>query len=141
MATYDKATLRRIYDRTTGKCHICCKKLAFTNYGQCDARGGWEVEHSVPKAKGGSDRLSNLYAAHTSCNRSKQHGSTRTARAGHGRTRAPLSVVKRRVAKAENTTIGAGIGAAVGVAIAGPVGAWIGGGIGAYLGNSSNPDL
>ena len=140
MATYDKATLRRIFDRTTGKCHICTKNLAFSNYGVIGTRGAWEVEHSKPRAKGGSDHGNNLYAAHITCNRSKGDSSTRAARARHGRTRAPLSVAKRNEAKTENTVVGAGIGAVVGGVIAGPPGAWIGGGIGAYIGNSANPD-
>jgi len=140
MATFDKATLRKIYDRTTGKCHLCGKKLAFSNYGEHGARGAWEVEHSIPRAKGGSDHGNNLYAAHITCNRSKQDISTRTARAYHGRTRAPLSVAKRKEAKTGNTVVGAGIGAVVGGVIAGPPGAWIGGGIGALLGNSKQLD-
>jgi 5-methylcytosine-specific restriction endonuclease McrA len=140
MATYNNATLRKIYDRTTGQCHLCWKKLAFTNYGEHGARGSWEVEHSIPKAHGGSDHGNNLYAAHITCNRSKRAASTRATRAQYGRTRAPLSVSKRKVAKAENTVVGAGIGALVGGVIAGPPGAWICGGIGAYLGNSVNPD-
>jgi 5-methylcytosine-specific restriction endonuclease McrA len=141
MATYDTATLRKIYDRTTGKCHICHKKLAFSNYGDHGARGSWEVEHSKPKAKGGSDHGNNLYAAHITCNRSKQDSSTRAARAQHGRTRAPLSVEKRKKVKVENTAVGAGIGVVIGAVIAGPPGALICGGIGAFFGNSANPDL
>jgi 5-methylcytosine-specific restriction endonuclease McrA len=140
MATFDTAALQRIYDRTTGKCHLCGKKLAFSNYGEHGARGAWEVEHSIPKAKGGSDHGNNLYAAHTTCNRSKRDASTRATRAQHGRTRAPLSVAKRKRVKTENTLVGAGICAVLGGVIAGPPGAWIGGGIGAYLGNSANPD-
>jgi len=140
MTTYDKSTLRKTFDRTTGKCHICGKKLAFSNYGEHGARGAWEVEHSKPKAKGGSDHGNNLYAAHITCNRSKGTASTRAARAQHGRTRAPLSVANRKKAKTGNTIAGAGIGAVVGGAIAGPPGAWLGSGIGAWLGNSTNPD-
>jgi 5-methylcytosine-specific restriction endonuclease McrA len=140
MATYENKTLRKIYDRTTGKCHICGKKLAFSNYGDHGTRSAWEVEHSIPRAKGGSDHGNNLYAAHITCNRSKQAVSTRAARAQHGRTRAPLSVTRRKKAKAENTAVGAGIGAVVGGVLAGPPGVWIGGGIGAFFGNYANPD-
>src|SRR5207248_2052139 len=130
--TYDKATLRKIYDRTSGKCHLCGKKLAFTNYAEHGARGSWEVEHSKPRVLGGTDHGNNLFAAHITCNRSKCDSSTRATRALHGRTRAPLSVLKRKEAIAENTVVGAGIGAVIGGVIAGPPGAWIGGGIGAY---------
>lgn len=43
---YSRSQLRRIYDRTSGYCHLCHKKLAFTNYGRYGAKGVWEVEHS-----------------------------------------------------------------------------------------------
>ena len=140
MATYDKATLRRIYDRTPGKCHICSKQLAISNYGKHGACGAWEVEHSIPRVNSGSDHGNNLYAAHISCNRSKCDASTRSARAQHGRTRAPLSVTNRKKIKTENTAIGACIGALIGGVLGGPPGAWLGGGVGAYLGNSADPD-
>lgn len=137
MATYDKATLRKIYDRTAGDCHICWKKVAFTNYGKQGERGAWEVEHSNPRAAGGTDRLNNLFAAHISCNRAKQDSSTRSARSEHGKTRAPLSATKRKKAKTENTVAGAGVGALIGGILGGPPGALIGGGIGACFGNSA----
>lgn len=140
MLIYNTATLRKIFDRTSGKCHICGKKLAFSNYGKPGTRGAWEVEHSNPKVKGGSDHGNNLYAAHTSCNRSKRGGSTRSARAQHGRTRAPLSVVNTEKTRMKNTAAGAGVGLAIGAAIGGPPGALIGSGIGAFIGHSANPD-
>ena len=68
---YSKEKLHEIYDRTTGYCHICHKKLAFKNYSSVGSRGAWEVEHSKPRAKGGSDNLKNLYPACIFCNRSK----------------------------------------------------------------------
>ena len=68
----------RIYDRPSGYCHICGRKLSFQNYGIIDARGAWEVEHSIPWAFGGTDHLNNLYPACISCNRGKGTYSTRT---------------------------------------------------------------
>jgi hypothetical protein len=50
---FNEAELNQIYDRTTGRCHICHKKLAFRNYGAVGVRAAWEVEHSIPQAKGG----------------------------------------------------------------------------------------
>ena len=88
--------LRLIFDRTSGKCHICHGALEFSSYGKDDE---WEVEHSNPRANGGSDRLSNLYPAHIKCNRSKGTKSTRVARKRFDKTKAPLSVEKRRSAK------------------------------------------
>jgi 5-methylcytosine-specific restriction endonuclease McrA len=133
------ARLRDIYDRSSGYCHICGKKLAFSNYSVLGARGSWEIEHSVARVRGGTDRLSNLYAACIRCNRQKQHLTTRTARRWHGRTRAPLSVSKRKTARTE-----AGwTGAALGFLLAAPFGgaaALVGPLIGGYLGHRRNPD-
>jgi HNH endonuclease len=61
--------LRRIYDRTCGYCHLCGKKLSFQNYGRFEKRRAWEIEHSIPRAMGGSDHLNNLYPACIGCNR------------------------------------------------------------------------
>ena len=72
--------LDAIYDRTSGYCHICRKKLAFKNYGKLGQRGAWEVEHSRAQAKGGTDRLNNLYPACITCNRRKGTRTTRTLR-------------------------------------------------------------
>lgn len=132
--------LNDIYDRTSGYCHVCRKKLAFKNYGLFGSRGAWEVEHSNPQAKGGTHRLSNLYAACISCNRSKGKATTRSVRAMYGETAAPLSVAKRRSAKSANALVGAGGGALLGGGLAGPPGAILGGVLGAILGHKKNPD-
>jgi len=129
----DSQRLRAIYDRTSGYCHICHKKLAFTNYGNFDQRGAWEIEHSVPRALGGSDRLSNLYAACISCNRQKQHVSTRTARGWNGHTRAPFSAGRRQRLRQENVLTGAGIGLLLGAPFGG-IGALVGPILGGYVG-------
>lgn len=131
--------LNDIYDRTTGYCHLCSKKLAFDNYGSPGSRGAWEVEHSVPKACGGTDRMSNLYAACIPCNRSKRARSTRACRAENGRSRAPLNRTARRSAKAESALAGAGLGAFFG-SVFGPLGTIVGGAIGAHIGHKENPD-
>jgi len=78
---YTEEELNDIYDKNDGYCHICGKKLAFTNYGIVGARGAWEVDHSVPRSRGGSNLMRNLLPACISCNRSKGDSSTRTARA------------------------------------------------------------
>ena len=131
--------LNQIYDRASGYCHICHKKLAFKNYGVFGARGAWEVEHSNPQAKGGTHRLSNLYPACITCNRSKGAASTRSVRAKNGKSRAPLSAEKRKNAKIENAVVGGAAGAAAG-SVLGPAGALIGAFIGAHLGHKKNPD-
>jgi 5-methylcytosine-specific restriction endonuclease McrA len=140
MDLHNPSSRRRIFDRTNGKCHICGKKLAFINYAQWGAKGAWEIEHSNPRARGGTDHANNLFAAHMKCNRSKRDCSTRNARAKFGRTRAPLSAVRRKSEKAKATLATAGLFAAVGGAIGGPPGAWIGGSIGALIGSNHDPD-
>lgn len=107
---YTDDRLQDIFDRSAGRCHICGDPLAFSNYGQFGRRGAWEVEHSTPRARGGTDRLSNLYPAHIDCNRAKGASSTRWARAGYRRTRAPMSVDQREETQIANTFAGAGVG-------------------------------
>ncbi|OLB93244.1 MAG: endonuclease [Acidobacteria bacterium 13_2_20CM_2_57_12] len=136
---YSDAELTRIYDRTSGYCHICKRKMSFTNYGKFGARGAWEVEHSVPRAKRGTDHGNNLFGAHISCNREKSDLTTRTARSWHGNTRAPLSREKRKEARTTNAVAGGVIGGIVG-AVLGPWGVAIGAGIGAKIGHSLKPD-
>ena len=131
--------LNAIYDRTSGYCHLCGKKLAFTNYGRCGKRGAWEIEHSLARVNGGTDRLCNLYAACIICNRRKQHFTTRTARRWNGRTRAPLSVVQRHRARLENTLAGAGLGLLCGLPFGG-IGAFAGPIVGALVGRAQKPD-
>jgi len=137
---YSEEQLSDIYDRTSGYCHICKKKLAYSNYGELGARGAWEVEHSKPRAKGGTSSLGNLRAACITCNRSKGTDLTRTARARHGRSRAPLSRSQRKQARLENTLVGGLIGVAAGAILGGRKGAVVGGAIGAGLGYKKNPD-
>jgi hypothetical protein len=125
--------LRAIYDRTSGRCHLCQSKRALTNYGKQRSRGAWEIEHSRALANGGTHRTNNLYVACISCNRSKGIQSTRTARGRNGFTRAPLSKTGRQAARQENA-IGAGAIGALLLAPLGPFGLLIGAGLGAVLG-------
>ena len=68
---YSLRQLERIFDRTGGRCHLCHGDLYFDDYGAPAVLDGWEVEHSRPRARGGTDHPNNLYAACVSCNRSK----------------------------------------------------------------------
>jgi 5-methylcytosine-specific restriction endonuclease McrA len=135
---FNEETLRQIYDRTDGYCHICGKKLSFVNYARDGRRGAWEVEHSNPKVKGGSDYLRNLLPACIGCNRTKGTATTKTARLLHGRTSAPISKAKKQ--KNRNTTSGAVAGGIIGFALGGPLGALIGALGGGAIGNSVDPD-
>jgi hypothetical protein len=103
---YDPAVLRRTFDRTEGRCHICHKTMCFNNYAKLGGRAAWEVEHSKARGNGGTDHGNNLYAAHIRCNRSKGVLTSRTARARNGFSRSPYSPNERR----ENAITGATVG-------------------------------
>jgi len=133
---YSKERRRQIFDKTDGNCHICGGSLCFSNYALHGRRGAWEVEHSKPKAEGGTDHLNNLYAAHIGCNRSKGKGSTRTARAKNGHRSAPRSAARKKKLRNENRLVGGTTGAIVGGLLGGPVGA----GIGAFFGERIGAD-
>lgn len=137
---YSDEQLDRIYDRTNGRCHVCRKRLAFTNYGSVGRRGAWEVDHSRPRARGGSDHGNNLYAACIACNRSKQAVTSRAVRAREGFKRAPLSQHGRDARRAANTTTGAIIGGIAGALVLGLPGILLGGAAGGVFGNSRDPD-
>jgi hypothetical protein len=136
---FNNEQLNDIFDRTDGRCHLCHKKLTFKNYGQMGERGAWEVEHSNPRARGGTNRLNNLYPACIACNRSKGAGSTKAARARNGKTRAPMSAAKKESARQTNAAVGAILGGALG-ALAGKKEAVAGAIVGAIIGQSQNPE-
>jgi len=72
---FSNEELSEIYDKTEGYCYYCHKKLAWKNYGKFGAKGGWEVDHSRPKSKGGSNYSRNLFPACIPCNRDKSNNS------------------------------------------------------------------
>lgn len=134
----DMNRLKKIYQKTDGYCHICHKKLALTNHGKHGARGAWHIEHSIPKSKGGTDHLNNLFPACISCNLEKGTVHTRTARTRNGATRSPYNKKKKEQIKQNNTATGAVIGGTIG-AFGGPVGIVIGAVLGGTIGNSNSP--
>lgn len=139
MMKYDHNTLRQIYDKTRGRCHLCRKNLSFSNYGSQGRRGAWEVEHSVPRARGGSEHLNNLYAACISCNRSKGSFGTRAARAANGYRCAPHSEPQKR----QNALKYAGIGSLAALLVPPQlrvVTALLGIAVGAAVGYDREPD-
>ena len=126
---------------TDGRCHLTGRKLAFKNYGNFGERGAWEVDHSNPRARGGTDRRSNLLPAAISPNRSKQDRSTRAVRGEYGLTRKPMSRREQGNARAENAAIGGVLGLAAGTLFrAHPVGMLGGLLIGALIGHSADPE-
>lgn len=54
---------REIFERTGGRCFYCSEALQL--------KGGWHVEHQLPRALGGGDDALNLVAACTRCNLAK----------------------------------------------------------------------
>ena len=140
MSRWTDEDLDDIYDSTSGKCHLCGKKLARTNHGRTGARGTWHVDHSRPQARGGTDYLRNLKPACISCNCSKRDGSNSTVRARHGRSRAPLSRGRRRAAQVETGLLGGGLGWLAGRALLGPGAAILTGILGLALGSKVDPD-
>lgn len=136
---YDDETLWRIYNRTRGRCHLCWRKVYFTNYALPGRRGAWEVEHGLPRAKGGGDHGNNLRPAHIVCNRSKGTMTSRTVRGWHGRTRAPLSSAQHQQARERNAVRGAAVGGLAGLRL-GPAGAVLVGLAGAIIGYHIAPE-
>lgn len=136
---YTKEKLDSIFKKTDGSCHLCRKKLARKNYGAIGARMAWEVDHSRPRAHGGSDHGNNLLPACIPCNREKRAISTRAARRARGYKAAPLS----RQQKTQNAWVGAAggaIAARIALAPLGPLGMLGGAVLGAALGNNYEPE-
>ncbi len=124
--SYFRDQLIEIFDRSGGQCHLCDKQVAFTNYACAGARGAWEVDHSRPKAHGGSCRLNNLRAACIDCNREKGTLTTRTVRRRNGLQRAPLSRQKRLEGQRWNTLGGVALGVIGAALLIGAARAWSG---------------
>jgi hypothetical protein len=114
---YGNDVLNFLYDKTSGRCHLCRRRVAFRNYGQVGTRGCWEVDHANARARGGSNHMRNLLPACIGCNRSKQHRTTRSVRRAFGYSNAPLSNELRERRIAANTLMGLGVGALLGATL------------------------
>jgi 5-methylcytosine-specific restriction endonuclease McrA len=108
---FNEETKQKVFDKTNGCCHLCNKKLVFSNYGlrSSGKRGKWEVDHSVPVAKGGSNHLNNYLPACISCNRSKGTSSTKAIRNKNGLDKAPLSKKEVEVNKTRSAMLKVGL--------------------------------
>src|SRR5579859_4410631 len=128
-----------IFDKTMGRCHICRKSLCINNYGLHGRRGAWEIDHSKPRARNGSNHGNNLLPACTSCNRSKGKNSTKSVRSRNGYRAAPLSKKKKK----SNALAGGALGSAAALFVPPQfrlVVAIIGGIAGANIGYNREPD-
>lgn len=134
----DLKKLKAIYSKTDGYCHLCHKKLSFSNHGKLAAKGAWHVEHSIPKAKGGSDHINNLYPACIGCNMEKKTLHTKSIRKRNEVTRAPYNRARKQQIKEDNT-IGGMIGGGIIGSAFGPVGTFTGIILGGVLGDSISP--
>ncbi len=122
--------MKKIFERTNGRCHLCRRELSFGDYGSPD---GWEREHSKPRSKGGTNHLNNLYPACVSCNRQKGNRSNASVRSKHGYTKPPMSKRQRRKRARITIPVCAIVGARIG-ASAGFPGFVAGGVIGGIVG-------
>jgi hypothetical protein len=130
---FSDETLNEVFDKTDGRCHLCRKQISFSNYGIYGTRGAWHIEHSIPRAKGGTDHFNNLLPACISCNLEKGTTSTKTVRSWNGFISAPLSRTKKEKKHLENIIAGGFLGGCLGV-LFGPKWALAGGWIGAIVG-------
>jgi 5-methylcytosine-specific restriction endonuclease McrA len=137
---YNDDVLRLIYRKTDGRCHLCRRAVRYALYGAYEKRAGWEVDHSNPRAKGGTDRRNNLLPACCTCNRTKRASSTRGTRKRNGFTRRPKSSREKRATRNKNAVIGVGLGALAGAALGGPIGLLIGAIAGGGIGHDIDPE-
>lgn len=131
MRRVDEETKRAVFAKSNGLCHLCWKPIAYRNYGYHGSRGAWEIDHSIPRAQGGTDHLNNLYAAHTDCNRTKQARSSASVRRENGFTRPPMSAAAMKELKEGDALTGAFAGALIGGRFGGVPGLLLGAAIGA----------
>ena len=94
-----KDELKRIYAKTDGCCHLCGKKHRLMDYALT-----WQREHHLPRAKGGSDHVSNLFVACVECNLLKGTMSSTKMRRRLGLNRVPLSREAKLKVKEEEKT-------------------------------------
>lgn len=96
---YNEQQKTEIWRKTSGKCHICRRSLLYKAYGFLNTEGAWEIDHDIPKSKGGQNDAENLLPACPSCNRIKRDNHTLTERSKFGYKSPPYSVDERREAK------------------------------------------
>lgn len=139
--SYSEEDLQLIFESSSGKCHLCLKPVRFEAYGQLSMEGAWEVDHSRPRAEGGSHHGNNLYPAHSTCNRRRGTRSAREVRAEHGYSRPPLSAKERKRFKHDRAMGGVAVGALAAASFGlGPIGIIGGALLLADVGHGLDPD-
>lgn len=59
------------YDSNVWRHDTCGSVMKYSDHGNTSSKFGWEIDHIRPKAKGGSDDLSNLQPLYWKTNRDK----------------------------------------------------------------------
>ncbi len=59
------------FDSDIWRRDVCSKNIKYSDHGDTDSKHGWEIDHIVPSALGGSDDLSNLQPLYWKTNRYK----------------------------------------------------------------------
>ncbi len=62
LAVWDSATVMEGRDPKEYRKDCHGNPIRFCDYGDCHSPFGWEIDHIVPLARGGSEELSNLQA-------------------------------------------------------------------------------
>ncbi len=73
---FSNATLKTIFERTSGHCHFCGDALVLAKYGSNgydDLDGAWEADHVIQKGKGGKKSADNCLPTCVRCNRLRWH--------------------------------------------------------------------
>lgn len=82
--SFDDDRLDQIFAKNDGHCRLCGKLLTRKNHGVKAGRGKWQVDHSHPESRGGSDHLNNLWPMCSECNQKKGDMTWRQARERFG---------------------------------------------------------
>ncbi len=68
----------------------CGAWICWSHYGNRDSQYGWEIDHIVPVASGGSDHISNLRPLHWANNAAKADGTATCVVTSNGTTNVRL---------------------------------------------------
>ena len=70
----NEASLKSIYNKTSGHCHFCGDPIKFVHRGWSETPDGhWEVDHVIQRDKGSAKSSENCLPACTRCNRRRWH--------------------------------------------------------------------